>query len=78
MKFKLKTKGFSMDINFFFNWVFYGVSIEKKNPRRQSPQGIFRVYENNNLFNIPIWSYVKVMSCGVYHLGFLIDIFNGY
>jgi hypothetical protein len=22
-----------------FNWVFYGVSIEKKNPRRQSPQG---------------------------------------
>ena len=34
---------------------------------------IFRVYENNNLFNIPIWSYVKVMSCGVYHLGFLID-----
>ena len=34
---------------------------------------IFRVYKNNNLFNIPIWSYVKVMSCGVYHLGFLID-----
>jgi hypothetical protein len=30
MEFKLKTKGFSMDINFFFNWVFYGVSIEKK------------------------------------------------
>jgi hypothetical protein len=28
-----------MDINFFFNRVFYGVSIEKKNPRRQSPQG---------------------------------------
>ena len=28
-----------MDINFFFNWVFYEVSIEKKNPRRQSPQG---------------------------------------
>jgi hypothetical protein len=39
MEFKLKTKGFSMDIKFFFNWVFYGVSIEKKNPRRQSPQG---------------------------------------
>ena len=39
MEFKLKTKGFSMDINIFFNWVFYGVSIEKKNPRRQSPQG---------------------------------------
>jgi hypothetical protein len=34
---------------------------------------MFRVYENNNLFNIPIWSYVKVMSCGIYHLGFLID-----
>ena len=28
-----------MDIKFFFNWVFYGVSIGKKNPRRQSPQG---------------------------------------
>jgi hypothetical protein len=36
---KKRKKGFSMDINFFFNWVFYGVSIEKKNPRRQSPQG---------------------------------------
>jgi hypothetical protein len=22
------------------------------------------VYENNNLFNIPIWSYVKIMPCG--------------
>jgi hypothetical protein len=47
MEFKLNTKGFSMDINFFL----IGFSI----------------------FNIPIWSYVKVMSCGVYHLGFLID-----
>jgi hypothetical protein len=28
MEFKLKTKGFSMDI--IFKWVFYGVSIEKK------------------------------------------------
>jgi hypothetical protein len=30
-----------MDIKKKFNWVFYGVSIEKKNPRRQSPQGKF-------------------------------------
>jgi hypothetical protein len=30
-----------MDIKKNFNWVFYGVSIEKKNPRRQSPQGKF-------------------------------------
>ena len=30
MEIKLKTKGFSMDITFFFKWVFYGVSIEKK------------------------------------------------
>ena len=39
MEFKLKTKGFSMDIKKKIKWVFYGVSIEKKNPRRQSPQG---------------------------------------
>ena len=34
---------------------------------------IFLVYENNHLFNFPIWSYIKVKSCGVCHLGFLID-----
>ena len=34
---------------------------------------IFLEYENNHLFNFPIWSYVKVKSCGVCHLGFLID-----
>jgi hypothetical protein len=40
MEFKLKTKGFSMHIILvFLKWVFYGVSIEKKNPRRPSPQG---------------------------------------
>ena len=39
MEFKLKTKGFSMDIKKKIKWVFYGVSIEKKNTRRQSPQG---------------------------------------
>ena len=31
---------------------------------------IFLVYENNHLFNFPIWSYVKDKSCGVCHLGF--------
>ena len=39
MEFKLKTKGFSMDINFLLIGFSNGVSIEKKNPRRQSPQG---------------------------------------
>jgi hypothetical protein len=38
------TKGFSMDIKKKLKWVFYGVSIEKKNPRRSSPQGKFLLF----------------------------------
>jgi hypothetical protein len=33
-----------MDIKKKLKWVFYGVSIEKKNPRRSSPQGKFLLF----------------------------------
>ena len=39
MEFKLKTKGFSMDINFFLIGFSMEFQLKKKNPRRQSPQG---------------------------------------
>ena len=61
MEFKLKTKGFSMDINFFFNWVFYGVSIEKKiQEGHHNRANFFLTFDRNHIWNVPLMVLYKM------------------